>query len=431
MKLPRTATILHLIATGLSIVCNASGSPAVESSGIQSSNAYIGEARTSSTKAKALPRGFESYNDPNGTGRLIFEKKSSGSTSAIATMRQFLSSLKGSFDGPMKIVAATGDPKDTIVQAMLTIQIGGQPVQAVASVAVNQGSSIAGLIYDRPSALRTSYSRLSSYFSKQIGQPAEGSQGSAAPDPSTWQRQSAGDGSAYVSIPPSWKVASSAKGSIGLQGPNHEEVLLGFQTFVTPGSKIYAPYMAPEQALGWFTRLQGIQLLRVLDRAPVSQASAGQKAELITAEFQHGGSTIKAKAMVRTTPMAMNNWGFQISMVAAPEGEFEAAYPTMASIWNSWSLDPKYVASSFAHAEQVSAQTRQMMMEGAQRSMHAFDNINEAWDQTIRGVSTMENTSTGQRGETQIGTEQQVLHACQAKGLSCRQVPTDELVQPQ
>ena len=149
MKLPRTATILHLIATGLSIVCNASGSPAVESSGIQSSNAYIGEARTSSTKAKALPRGFESYNDPNGTGRLIFEKKSSGSTSAIATMRQFLSSLKGSFDGPMKIVAATGDPKDTIVQAMLTIQIGGQPVQAVASVAVNQGSFDCGP-HDRP-----------------------------------------------------------------------------------------------------------------------------------------------------------------------------------------------------------------------------------------------------------------------------------------
>lgn len=83
------------------------------------------------------------------------------------------------------------------------------------------------------------------------------------------------------------------------------------------------------------------------------------------------------------------------------------------------------------HAEEVSAQTRAMIMEGAQRSMHAFDNVNEAIDQAIRGVGTMENTDTGKRAETQIGTERAVIDACRRNGMNCREVPVNELVQSQ
>jgi len=144
---------------------------------------------------------------------------------------------------------------------------------------------------------------------------------------------------------------------------------------------------------------------------------------------QQDGSRYKAVCRVITNPLRMNIWQFHLSSIAAPEDRFEASKPTMVAIWNNWKLDPKYVQQHMDHAEEVASQTRAMIMQGAQRSMHAFDNVNEAIDQAIRGVSTMENTDTGKRAETQIGTEQAVIDACRRNGRNCREVPINELVQ--
>jgi hypothetical protein len=218
----------------------------------------------------------------------------------------------------------------------------------------------------------------------------------------------------------------------GVDGPNKEQVVLGLQTFVAPGTPSYAPYMGPEQALQWFTRKNGIQLLRVLDRAPAGQGNAGEQGEFMTVETQtQDGTRYKALALVKTNPMQMNIWKFFISYIAAPEQQFDAEAQAMMGIWKSWKLDSGYVQSSFNHAAQTQAQTRTMMAEHAQHNMHVFDNVNEGIDEAIRGVSTMENTDTGKRFETQIGAEQQVLHACERQGIGCREVPTNQLVQPQ
>lgn len=62
----------------------------------------------------------------------------------------------------------------------------------------------------------------------------------------------------------------------------------------------------------------------------------------------------------------------------------------MVAIWNNWKLDTKYVQQHLEHAREVASQTHAMIMQGAERSMHAFDNVNEAIDEALRGVSTME-----------------------------------------
>ena len=380
-------------------------------------------------QVKALPQGFESYKDPRSTGRLIYVKSSGGPASAKTAMRQFLSSLNGVFDAPLHVTTATGDPQDTIVQAMLTTTVGGQPVEAVAAVATSQGSSIAGLMYDRSGSLRTSYPHLSSYFSKQIGQPVQGKETSSTPDLSTWTRRTGGDGSTSVLMPANWQLASVASGTAVLNGPNKEQVVLGLESFVMPNNRGYAPYMPPEQALGWFLRNNGLQLVRILQHDPASRNANGQEELMMVELAQQDGSRYKAVCRVITNPLRMNIWQFHLSSIAAPEDRFEASKPTMVAIWNNWKLDPKYVQQHMDHAEEVASQTRAMIMQGAQRSMHAFDNVNEAIDQAIRGVSTMENTDTGKRAETQIGTEQAVIDACRRNGRNCREVPINELVQ--
>lgn len=417
MHVPRILTALLFLALATAASCKANNPGATEMQ------------RPSGIPARTLPAGFTSYKDPQSTGRLIYIKSSDGADSAKTAMRQFLASLQGVFDAPLHVTAATGDPNDTVVQAMLTTELAGQPVEAVAAVATSKGSSISGLIYDRSGSLRISYPRLSSYFSKQIGQPLQPKAKSAAPDLSTWTRQTGGDRSTNVLMPPDWQLATVSSGTAILNGPNKEQVVLGLENFVMPNSRGYAPYMPPEQALAWFLRNNGLQLVRVLQHDPPSRNGTGQEELMMIEVAQQDGSRYKAVCRVIVNPMGMNIWQFHLSSMAAPEDRFEASQPTMTAIWNNWKLDPKFVQDSLNRAAETAAQTRAMIMEGAQRSMHAFDNVNESIDQALRGVSTMENTNTGKRAETQIGTERQVIDACRRNGTSCREVPIDELVQ--
>ena len=420
MHLRRVDIAVFLLAAGALIFCAADRKSLAQVHDSSTSNGRTVRALSPG----ALPEGFESYKDPQGTGQLIYVKSAKGPASAKAAMRQFLASLNRFFDTPLDIKAATGDPNDSVVQALLSSEIGGQPLEAVAAVATFQGNSIAGLIYDRSGSLRTSYPRLSSYFSKQIGEPSQTTEASAEPDLSTWTRRTGGDGSTNVLMPRNWQLDSIKEGSAILNGPNKEQVVLGYQTFVAPGNPGYAPYMPPEQALAWFLRNRGVQLVSISEREDKAKLNPGGQAELMMAEVsEQDGSRYKTACLVMTNPMGMNVWKFFVTYVAAPEDRFEAARPTMMGIWNNWKLDPAYVQEHLKHASETAAKTRAMIMEGAQRSMHAFDNVNEAIDQGIRGVSTMENTNTGKRAETQIGSERAVIDACRRNGTNCREVP--------
>ncbi len=260
-------------------------------------------------------------------------------------------------------------------------------------------------------------------------QPAAGS---TAPNVASWTRRTGGDHSAVVALPPSWNLFEIAKGTVGVSGPNKEQVVLGFQTFVVPQSRNYAPYMGPEQALQWFLRSQAVQLLRIMDRVPAGHGNAGGQGEFMTVETQtQDGTRYKSLALVMTNRMQMNIWKFYLSYVSAPQQQFDAEAQTMMEIWKSWKLDSGYVQSGLDNAQRTEQQTATWMEEHIQHNQRVNANVNAGIDNALRGVSVMENTDTGVRGEVQIGTEQQVLRDCQLRGISCREVPTKELVAPQ
>ncbi len=338
---------------------------------------------------------------------------------------------------------ATGDAgRQTAGQAVYAPGQGAEPVQADQDTHAYDRQA-----YERPVRAAAARYEQASYDAANAGvadpgptdprpgasRPAAfGQAAPASPDPASWTRQTGGDRSAAVNLPPSWRLSAVANGMAGVEGPNREQVVLGLQTFVAPGTPSYAPYMGPEQALQWFMRTHGTQVLRVLDRAPAGQGNGAGQSEFMTIETQtQDGTRYKALTLVMTNPMQMNIWKFYISYIAAPEPQFDAEAQAMMGIWKSWKLDGGYVQGSLNHAAQTQEQTRTMMAEHAQHNMHVFDNVNEGIDEAIRGVSTMENTDTGKRFETQIGTEQQVLRACTQRGVGCREVPTNELVQPQ
>jgi hypothetical protein len=307
------------------------------------------------------------------------------------------------------------------------------PSQADSYAQAREGSGAAGSGTYSPVSFDAGTSGSDSYGAGDSGagnsRPAAGS---TAPDVASWTRQSGGDHSAAVALPPSWRLFEIAKGTAGVSGPNKEQVVLGFQTFVIPRSRNYAPYMGPEQALQWFLRSQGVRLVRIVDRAPAGQGNAGGQREFMTVETQtQDGTRYKSLALVMTNPMQMNIWKFYLSYVSAPEQQFDAEAQTMMGIWKSWKLDPGYVQGSLDRAQKTEQQTAAWMVDHIRHNQQANANVNAGIDNALRGVSVMENTDTGVRGEVQIGTEQQVLRDCQLRGISCREVPTNELVQPQ
>jgi len=261
----------------------------------------------------------------------------------------------------------------------------------------------------------------------QTPQYAPAAYTSASSSATGWTQQASPDGSATVALPANWRLVEGAKGAVSIQGPSNESVVLGMQTFVTANQ---APYMAPEQALAWFMRTHGSQLLGIQNREQVQQQGSGQ-AELIVAQSEFQGRKYKVVAKVTTSQIGLGNWMLQVSWMGAPVEQFDAELPAMQKIWNSWKLDNGYVQGGFETAARIHQQTTQMAIDHARSTVHRWDSFNEGWDQTIRGVSTMENTDTGKRAETQIGTERQVQDACRRQGINCRQVPTNELVQPQ
>ena len=269
---------------------------------------------------------------------------------------------------------------------------------------------------------------------RQYGQPTQYGQTPPQVSPAAYGSASANrwtslvspDGSATVALPADWRIVGGAKGSVEAEGPSSERVILGYQTFVTANQ---APYMAPEQALAWFMRSHGVKLLGIQD-GKAQQASSGQ-AELMMAETEIQGRTYKGVVRVTTAQIGMGNWMLQISSMGAPVEQFDADFPTMQKIWNSWSLDPNYVRNAFQTAAAMNQQTAVMMANGAMARFNGWKPFNESFDQTLRGVSTMENSSLGKRVETPLGSEQQYLNNCARNGQDCRQVPMNELVPQQ
>jgi len=292
----------------------------------------------------------------------------------------------------------------------------------------------------RPSELRTSYDP-ADQISDGSTQPDQGYAGEAAhdrdsaaetqdrdrggsatPDSASWSQEFAQDHSASVLVPPNWQLAGAEDGVVQIKGPANEQVVLGYKTFLTPGTQEYVPYMEPEGALDWFLQTHGSQLVRVLDRQRSPAANPGEEAEFIIAEVQREGSSYELEALVRTTNMQANTWSFQISFMSAPEGRYDAERPTMQRIWNHWTLDPAEINRRLAAAAETHQKTVGDYTRGAEANTQRLNPELPGWDQVLNGVTTWAD-DRGQKHHVPYGHEQEFLRDCRAHFMTCHQVP--------
>jgi hypothetical protein len=389
----------------------------------------------------ALPRGFQVYNDPHGSGRLLYAKASGTQNSARAVMRSALGELKTYFDAPPRLLSAVSDPHDQAVQVVLSAMLQGQNVLGVATTAVGQSGATFGLILDHPNALASSFPTLSQALAKEM--PASSGSGGSfdLSSPKEWTRQTGGDRTAAVDLPSGWQVKSVREGSTTVVGPHNELIQLGLIMFVTYARNpqgMSSAYLQPVPALSYFinyfTQLnlrQGVQLNsvpgRVLEVKDTRPPMPNGKGAYIFQEVSTNGHPGKMFALVYTVPGVSAGWSLYTSYVASSADLFPSEFADMMRIWGSWKVDDRVYQNEMRQTLQTMASTREILAAGTERQMHAYDNLQQNMELIINGENRLQNNTLGGHADVPIQNTDAVLKACKQRGYDCQPVPFDQL----
>jgi hypothetical protein len=314
----------------------------------------------------------------------------------------------------------------------------------VAIAVVAQGSAAFGLIFDRPKSLPSSFQTLSARLAQEVPAGPRGGGPIDLSTPREWKRQTAGDRSAAVDLPPGWQITACSQGILTIAGPRNELMQLGLIFFVStlPDSQGMAgPYLPPVPAfsffVNYFTRMnlqQGTNINnvpgRVLEVKDVPAPMPNGRGAYLLQEISSNGKPTKAFALVYTAPNLMTGWTLYTSFVAAPADLFPGEFADMMRIWSSWKVDDRVYQRQMQQTLESMNATREILNNGTEHQMHAYDNLEESMGLILRGEERVENKSLGGRADVYTQDTDSVLHACQTRGYDCRRVPFEELTKP-
>ena len=403
-----------------------------------------GATSGASSAGGALPAGFQSYDEARGSGKLIFAKLPAGERSARAVMRESLAGLKNYFDNPPQLEGAVSDPEDQVVQVVVGAKLHGQAMRGVATAVVAASGATFGLVFDRPEALKSSFQSLSQRLAQQMPRSSGGNGAFDFAAPKEWSRQTGGDRTCSLDLPTGWRMPGCDQGFVTVVGPHNELIQLGLIFFVStlPGAQGMAgPYLQPVPAFAYFVnystrvnRQQGINIVnvpgQVLEVKQVPAPMPNGRGAYLLQEVASNGKQAKVFALVYTVPNLMAGWTLYTSYVSAPDELFPSEFADMMRIWGSWKVDDSVYLRQMQQTLQSMSETRDILSQGTERQMHAYDNLEESMGLIIRGEERVENQSLGGRADVYTQDTEAILHACKTRGYDCRRVPFNELSQP-
>jgi hypothetical protein len=452
--LVRWLAIVGVAAMAGLVACSKSAAPENSSSGQAAAGGQNSGAAANGSGAQvsgkmaaagtnALPGGFQSVTDADGTGQLLWAKVAAGQTSAKGAMRDALSALKNYFDTAPQFTSAVSDSADQVVQVLLSANYKGQPVNGIATTVIGSSGGVFGMVYDRPASLKNSFANLSKQFGAQLPQSATSGQPFSLAAPASWTRQSAGDQSGAVNLPAGWKVTGCVQGNMQIVGPRGEFIQFGDVAFVNtqlmPGTTgMASPYLGPVPAFTFFTNYAtkmnlatGVKLNTVPGQVVESKAVAapmqGGEGAFMLQEMTVNGTPYRVYALVYTAKLLLTGWQFYTSYVAAPSTVFAGEFGDMMRIWNSWKVNDAVYQQMMAQTLQTMQSTSAMINNSTEQQIGSYDNLQANMENIINGENSVENTSTGTRSNVSIGSTSAVIQGCKSSGYDCQVVPFNQL----
>jgi hypothetical protein len=382
-----------------------------------------------------VPAGFNVAARSGNIGQALTASFGAG-PSARAAFRSVLRQASGYFDGAPSLLSGAGDAADTQVQASFRASFNNTPITGLLQVTTTNGRASAMLFFDRPDLLRQSLPAMA----KQVAANAPKSPGGGVPERPQLVRTTLPDNSGVISLAPGWKITGAYKGTVDATGPNGEILSLGGYQQVFPRGNypkmINGPYLAPWPAMMAFEDAildhalrQGKGSIQLIEQTP-AQAPAGQQAAYISFDVTANGAKYRVLAMALTAPLHddLGSWFFYDSLVGAPSDKYAQALPALVEMWKSWSVNPAVYRERMDAALKSMRETFKIMQEANAYRQHVYDNTNYAWDETIRGVTMIEDTVTRERAEVDTNYARKIVDEANRQGYQWREVPIGELV---
>jgi len=167
--------------------------------------------------------------------------------------------------------------------------------------------------------------------------------------------------------------------------------------------------------------------IRLLEQTP-DQYQGGQAAWLAY-EFVMDGKATRGLVWVATAPLADGTWFYYMSLAGAPAPVYVKQLPTMVAIWKSWGVNQAVYRERMDAALKSMRETFQIMQSIHENTQRTYDNVNEAWDETIRGVTMIQNATTGARATVNTNQAQGIVNQLNQQGYNVQMVPLNQLVQ--
>ena len=100
----------------------------------------------------------------------------------------------------------------------------------------------------------------------------------------------------------------------------------------------------------------------------------------------------------------------------------------MMQMWSSWGISQALIQERMQNAMRSMRETTAILQGVNDNMRRAGDRSNLAWSQTIRGVTTIEDTRTGGRGDVDTNAVDLIVRGLNENGYSYRIVPLPELI---
>ena len=360
-----------------------------------------------------------------------------GGGSARRSFRTAFQMAAPLFDGQPRLQGAFANAADTEVQAFFRASHRGVPVRGWLSVSGGR----AALAFDEEAQFSRSFPQLMQALGG--GAPAAAAPGRTRA-PVQLTRQQFPDGSGSIGLAPGWKIGSSWKGVVDIHGPSGEVGVFGYYQQVivnwigppspVPGA-IYGRIRNPAAALASycdsFTKgavSRGQATFKIIETAPMQPLTAGSQTAMFLVEMRSGQSAVRSLALVSVAPIDSENWIYYMSAVTAPEQLFAEQLPVMMQMWSSWGISQALVMERMQNAMRSMRETTAILQGVNDNMRRAGERGNLAWSQTIRGVTTIENTATGARGDVDTNLVDRIVRGLNEEGYSYRIVPVPELI---
>jgi hypothetical protein len=385
-------------------------------------------------RERSLPAGFTVSARNGTTGQALTASFNAGPSAKRAFPAAF-KQIAPYFDQVPALQSAFGDAQDRQIQGFFRGVYQNAPVRGLMVVSVQNGTGHTAALFDREDLFRNSLPVLAKQMTASLPAPPPGSV--AAPQAALELiRTPFPDGTGAISLPASWKLIDTYKGSCDVSGPDGAFLSLGIFQTVLPtqptAGMMFGPYRQPWPAFVQYADMNNKMALsqrrasiRLVEQTP--DQYPGGEAAWFSYEFVMDGKTTRGLVWGASAPIA-GGWFHYHSMAAAPAAVYAKDLPTMVAIWKSWGVSQAVFRERMDAALKSMRETYQIMQATHDNQVRAYDNVNYAWGEILRGVTMIENVATGGRTEVNSNDAQGIVNSLNQQGYNIQVVPLNQLV---